>query len=323
MAIFGDLGKALGLGKTKDVLPQLVGAGVGFMAGGPMGASIGAGIGGLASGKSVNEALTGAALAYGVTSFLPASMGPSGSQSFLNQKLYGDAATKLATEGIQQAAVPVANMSDAALYDLAYSEPAKAIVPGASDTASSGIFGNLFDDIGLKEAALGLSAAGLLMPPPEDEGVTTRPYAGGEAFGSVKGPFSKKEYDIADPLDVIEYNKELQKYQDPDFDYRNPPVLAKSGGAMFGDDDAYGAMLPEKYARKSKPEQNYQHPVGPGDYTGEVSGAGTGTSDSVPAWLSDGEFVLTAKAVKNAGGGDRDIGAARLYDMMAELEATA
>ena len=56
---------------------------------------------------------------------------------------------------------------------------------------------------------------------------------------------------------------------------------------------------------------------------GEVEGPGTGTSDSVPARLSDGEFVLTAKAVKNAGGGDRNVGAARLYDMMAELEQTA
>ena len=56
---------------------------------------------------------------------------------------------------------------------------------------------------------------------------------------------------------------------------------------------------------------------------GEVAGPGTGTSDSVPARLSDGEFVLTAKAVRGAGGGDRDIGAARIYDMMADLEATA
>ena len=31
---------------------------------------------------------------------------------------------------------------------------------------------------------------------------------------------------------------------------------------------------------------------------GEVEGYGTGTSDSVPARLSDGEFVLTAKAVR-------------------------
>ena len=34
---------------------------------------------------------------------------------------------------------------------------------------------------------------------------------------------------------------------------------------------------------------------------GEVEGPGTGTSDSIPALLSDGEFVFTAKAVKNLG----------------------
>jgi len=56
---------------------------------------------------------------------------------------------------------------------------------------------------------------------------------------------------------------------------------------------------------------------------GEVNGPGTGTSDSVPARLSDGEFVLTAKAVRGAGGGDRDIGAARMYEMMSELERIA
>ena len=63
--------------------------------------------------------------------------------------------------------------------------------------------------------------------------------------------------------------------------------------------------------------------VRPFYHGGEVEGPGTGTSDSVPARLSDGEFVMTAKAVRGAGGGDRDIGAARMYDMMAELEAQA
>ena len=56
---------------------------------------------------------------------------------------------------------------------------------------------------------------------------------------------------------------------------------------------------------------------------GEVNGPGTGTSDSVPARLSDGEFVVTAKAVRGAGGGDRDVGAARMYDMMSQLEGAA
>jgi len=34
---------------------------------------------------------------------------------------------------------------------------------------------------------------------------------------------------------------------------------------------------------------------------GEVSGAGTGTSDSITAKVSDGEFIFTAKAVKQLG----------------------
>jgi len=53
---------------------------------------------------------------------------------------------------------------------------------------------------------------------------------------------------------------------------------------------------------------------------GEVEGPGTGTSDSIPANLSDGEFVMTAEAVRNAGGGNRNLGAARMYDLMNRFE---
>jgi len=53
---------------------------------------------------------------------------------------------------------------------------------------------------------------------------------------------------------------------------------------------------------------------------GEIIGPGSGTSDSIPAMLSDGEFVMTAEAVRNAGKGDRDLGAARMYDMMTKFE---
>ena len=35
---------------------------------------------------------------------------------------------------------------------------------------------------------------------------------------------------------------------------------------------------------------------------GQISGPGGPKDDLVPAMLSDGEFVMTAKAVKNAGG---------------------
>ena len=56
---------------------------------------------------------------------------------------------------------------------------------------------------------------------------------------------------------------------------------------------------------------------------GESEGPGTGTSEDIPAMLSDGEFVMTAKAVRGAGGGDRREGAKRMYQMMDNLEARA
>jgi len=37
---------------------------------------------------------------------------------------------------------------------------------------------------------------------------------------------------------------------------------------------------------------------------GESAGPGTGTSDDIPAMLSDGEFVMTAKATRGAGAFD-------------------
>jgi hypothetical protein len=54
--------------------------------------------------------------------------------------------------------------------------------------------------------------------------------------------------------------------------------------------------------------------------TGPISGPGTGTSDDIPAMLSDGEFVFTAKAVRNMGGGSRRKGAAKMYKLMKMLE---
>jgi hypothetical protein len=57
--------------------------------------------------------------------------------------------------------------------------------------------------------------------------------------------------------------------------------------------------------------------------TGQISGPGTATSDSIPAMLSDGEFVMTAKAVRGAGKGDRRAGAKRMYALMNQLEKNA
>ena len=65
---------------------------------------------------------------------------------------------------------------------------------------------------------------------------------------------------------------------------------------------------------------------------GMIEGPGTGKSDSIPAAiyqnggrvqearLSDGEFVMTADAVKGAGNGSRAKGAAEMYKMMKNFE---
>ena len=57
--------------------------------------------------------------------------------------------------------------------------------------------------------------------------------------------------------------------------------------------------------------------------TGQISGPGTGTSDDIPAMLSDGEFVMTADAVRGAGNGSRQQGVRRMYDMMRKFEGGA
>lgn len=57
--------------------------------------------------------------------------------------------------------------------------------------------------------------------------------------------------------------------------------------------------------------------------TGQISGPGTETSDSIPAMLSDGEFVMTAKAVRGAGKGNRLAGAKKMYALMHQLERNA
>ena len=57
--------------------------------------------------------------------------------------------------------------------------------------------------------------------------------------------------------------------------------------------------------------------------TGYIGGPGTETSDSIPAMLSDGEFVMNAKAVRGAGNGSRERGVRKMYDMMRAFEGGA
>ena len=313
MAIFGDLGKALGLGSAEDIfgegdlLPILATA-AGFYFAPAMGLSAaagaagGAGLGSLAAGKSVDDALKNAAMAYGVGSFMSPSMtqglqmgGGAGSPpSYLQNQIYG---------GAGQVPTQVAG-------DLS-----EGMMTGGGSNAGSS--GGLFDFMGdnkLLTASLASSGLGLLMGSPDDPGYTQRPYADVTGFDiNVVDPETGEVLNLKDPDDAQRYREAMTEERRTMYDDDRMQAIPgyAHGGAMVDHPDAHGAM--------------YEHDKMGYDVAvrGEVDGPGTGTSDSVPARLSDGEFVLTAKAVRGAGSGDRDVGAARLYDMMAELEATA
>jgi hypothetical protein len=94
----------------------------------------------------------------------------------------------------------------------------------------------------------------------------------------------------------------------------------------------YGSFLPPQSTQGYNPGYSFQPvytaaqgsgPQGVEDFprkNGHISGPGTGTSDDIPAMLSDGEFVFTAKSVRNMGGGSRRKGAAKMYKLMKMLE---
>ena len=283
--------------KFKKLLPTIGGV-VGFaVGGGPMGAAIGSGIGSLAAGKSVEDALTNAAIG-GAIGYGAGKLGfGAGTGSGIERLL-----PSFTRKGVTTSALGFGPTSTNVVRGLGAGMPeGTALMPGQK----KGIF-SLFDDMsGAQKLGLGLAGASLLgglIGEEEEDGGGRRPEGPpGQAFGSVVGR-SGKEYDVNDPTDMEQYADELRELQKPGYNYYTDqyrPVRRSSGyiGLAHGGDVHAGG--------------------------GEVDGPGTGTSDSVPARLSDGEFVLTAKAVRGAGGGDRDIGAARLYDMMSELEATA
>lgn len=91
--------------------------------------------------------------------------------------------------------------------------------------------------------------------------------------------------------------------------------------------DMYTNLMPQYYT--SSPRRAATGGIadlGTSEYprrNGQISGPGTPTSDSIPAMLSDGEFVMTEKAVTSLGGGDRRAGAKKMYALMHHLERNA
>jgi hypothetical protein len=109
-------------------------------------------------------------------------------------------------------------------------------------------------------------------------------------------------------ISLEEYNKQRAE-EAAAFRQTRPEFF---GGFVRGAFD----RMPYTAARGSSPEGVTNFPR----KTGAINGPGTGTSDSIPAMLSDGEFVFTAKSVRNMGNGSRRKGAAKMYRLMKMLE---
>ena len=105
------------------------------------------------------------------------------------------------------------------------------------------------------------------------------------------------------------------------------PAVTTTGGYSYAPTATYGAYRPPSGSATLGPYAT-AWPTMP-SYTalrangGHVRGPGSEKSDSIPAQLSDGEFVMTAQAVRGAGKGNLREGARRMYAMMDELERRA
>jgi hypothetical protein len=176
--------------------------------------------------------------------------------------------------------------------------------------------------------ALALSATGAMEAPPTDPtpldfDPTTGEKIGGPSFKEQRPDLFADDRKLSAPgFELSETIVEPPRYgvmpQRGASPYSAPAFTLQPGGipqpynqeGFYGIPMLYmarsgsGIMGVEKFPRK----------------TGPINGPGTGTSDSIPAMLSDGEFVFTAKAVRNMGNGSRRKGAARMYKMMKMLE---
>tara|TARA_R100000657_G_C4655598_1_gene99607 strand:- start:318 stop:1046 length:729 start_codon:yes stop_codon:yes gene_type:complete len=240
-------------------LLSAIGGLVGLAYGGPLGAALGSGIGTLASGGDIGDALKSGLLGYGIGS-IPGVSGfaAKGAGALGLEGLSGQFAAQQAT---QKAAL--AKMAPGLSKIGTGIQAGAGGAPTASSTVGSGLFGGGMMD--------NLILAGLIQA--------------GEPKPIPLTPLQQRQRDT-------------------------------------------GERAPD-YQGIAAADTRFMN-VG-----GMIAGPGTGKSDSIPAAiyqnggrvqearLSDGEFVMTADAVKGAGGGNRAKGAAEMYKMMNRFERMA
>lgn len=261
-----------------------IGGLIGLAVGGPLGAALGSGIGTLAGGGDIGDALKAGVLGFGIGSIPGA-------------------------QGFAQGAAGSLGLN--------------ALAGGAGGGAGGGPLAALFSGGGAGAAGGGAGGMGAAM----SGGAKVNPLAaltggaGGAGGGLGAGIMGFAQQN---PLIMAALMQAAEPSQD---------MLSPEQKRML----ETGERLPE-YRGTAAPDYRFRNSGAsrPGfAMGGYIEGPGTGTSDSVPAMiyqnggpvqeamLSDGEFVMTERAVRGAGGGDRNAGAAKMYEMMNRLERRA
>ena len=322
-SIFKKIGKFLG------AAAPIIGTVVGGMFGMPfLGSVLGGAVGGLASGGGVKGALLGAAMSgigslamggvssmiggggfmEGVTGALPSYLGGTGESfggslfgnSASGGSLFGGSAPEAGLAPINSAtgqpAMPVPRPDSIA--NAAWEPPttvaaaANTAGKAATDSSSSGIFKSIMDNKGL------IATAGI----------------GALLAGSMGG--EKGNQTTALPADLTEAEREA-KYPQTVINSKNFQSITPEQTAY---QNQYSWLKPTTSTQEVVAAKGGRIDARGG---GHLDGPGTGVSDSIPAKLSDGEFVMTAKAVRGAGKGDRMAGAKKMYDLMHKFERAA
>ena len=220
--------------------------------------------------------------------------------------------------------------------------------PGVSYTADGGII-NAYDNGGDVHPGTGeITRTGIFAP------------GGTEGFVDRREELAGTAAKIGDTAQFVDRRAELAGMSGAMMQQAVQLAQAMKGTGRINDDDIRRAMemlrtgdpemiqsMMEKAARDKQMINEFRN-IGeegsPHDYTeskyadggiahlaggsfprmsGAIAGPGGPKDDMVPAMLSDGEFVMTADAVRNAGGGSRREGARRMYQLMNQLQGAA
>ena len=315
---------------VKKVAP-IVGTVVGYMYGGPMGATIGRTLGGKVKGESWGDALrrgiTTGGMIYGSNAVFGTNPIQWGAEKWGASALPGASWAASAPYMTQMAEAEAIAAAGAGVGTQAGLTPSEIVHPGRGGVGS-GITGttagaetpwwkSLFMEEGKFSPMRTLGTVGI----------------GGALLGGMaqedtgQGEMEPTKYQ--NYLEAVA-NAESRGLQYGDLGYPTPeqfgvykPPAHELMGGLFGPNVANKDYYDYVDYWKNAPSASLFSELKGTNEGGYINGPGTEKSDSIPALLSDGEFVFTADAVRGAGDGDRRQGARNMYNMMRQFEQVA